>query len=187
MFDFGQVDLHVHGVRRGVHHLLLLFLQAFSHCLDGFSPFFPEKHTGSSEIRSAQSPYCFLINTKAISNEVIKVWLLFSNSADSLHLNDLGIPSLFFSFLRCVCILLASPQGSPRGRCARWQWSTAGSGWWMCWAWVVPSSSAGILTTAREERNGRWRGGPPCRGAEERNKTQLQQFIFIATLTDTVG
>lgn len=68
VFDFGQVDLHVHGVWRGVHHLLLLFLQAFSHCLDGFSPFFPEGGTGSRKITSAQSHNCFLINRKAISS-----------------------------------------------------------------------------------------------------------------------
>lgn len=55
---FGKVNLHVHGVWRGVHHLLLLFLQAFSHCLDGFSPFFPEGGTGSRKITSAHLPSC---------------------------------------------------------------------------------------------------------------------------------
>lgn len=43
---FGQVDLHVHGVRRGIHHLFFLFLEALRHCLDGFGPFFPARDAG---------------------------------------------------------------------------------------------------------------------------------------------
>lgn len=49
---------------------------------------------------------------------------------------------------------LTVPRGSPHGRCVRWQWSTAGSEWWMCWLWVVLSSSADILDTSRENHSG---------------------------------
>lgn len=59
MSDFGQADLHVHGVWRGVHHLLLLLLQAFSHCLDGFCPFFPEGGAGNREIASNTQPFSY--------------------------------------------------------------------------------------------------------------------------------
>lgn len=52
-----------------------------------------------------------------------------------------------------VCARLTVPRGSPHGRCARWQWSTAGSVWWMCWLWVVLSSSADILDTSRENHS----------------------------------
>lgn len=57
----------------------------------------------------------------------------------------------------------------------------------MCWAWVVLSSSAGILTTAREK--GKGDGGKGRRVGEQRGETdpQLEPFIFIATLTDFVG
>ncbi len=50
----------------------------------------------------------------------------------------------------CVCVCLTAPQGSPHGRCAQWQWSTAGSVWWMCWVWAAPSSSADTLDTSGE-------------------------------------
>lgn len=73
---FGQVDLHVHGLWRRVHPLLFLFMKAFSHCLDGFGPFFPELDRGVKEIKSAHFPLSktaaqscnsVLINRKAIS------------------------------------------------------------------------------------------------------------------------
>lgn len=47
---FGKVDLHVHRVWRGVHHLLLLFLQTLGHSLDGFGPFFPEEPQAAGTI-----------------------------------------------------------------------------------------------------------------------------------------
>lgn len=49
---FGQIHLHVHGVRRRVHHLLfLLFVQTVGHSLDGFRPFRPtEENTGATSV-----------------------------------------------------------------------------------------------------------------------------------------
>lgn len=44
-----------------------------------------------------------------------------------------------------VKLVFTSPRCSPRGRCARWRSSTAGSGSWRCSAADAPSSSADTL------------------------------------------
>lgn len=53
----------------------------------------------------------------------------------------------------------------------------------MCWAWVVLSSSAGILSTAGEEGK-----ETVVRAAEGKKKDpHSQTFLFIATITDSIG
>lgn len=54
----------------------------------------------------------------------------------------------------------------------------------MCWAWAVPSSSAGTLTTAREggrggEGEGDGEKGPVCKGAEGRDRpTVIAIYLY---------